>query len=36
VRGFALVLFEWITVRQFTDSPLAEADVHEKVTAAHY
>jgi hypothetical protein len=34
--NFALLLFEWITVRQYTDSLLAEAGVHEKVTAAHY
>ena len=34
--NFALVLFEWITIRQYTDSLLAEAGVHEKVTAAHY
>jgi hypothetical protein len=34
--NFALVLFEWITVRQYTDSLLAEAGVHETVTASHY
>jgi hypothetical protein len=34
--NFALVLFEWITVRQYTDSLLAEAGVHEKVTASNY
>ena len=34
--NFALVLFEWITIRQYVDSLLAQAGVHEKVTAAHY
>jgi hypothetical protein len=34
--NFALVLFEWVTIRQYTDSLLAAAGVHEKVTAAHY
>jgi hypothetical protein len=34
--NFALVLFEWITIRQYMDSLLAEAGVQEKVTAAHY
>jgi hypothetical protein len=34
--NFALVLFEWVTIRQYTDSVLAAAGVHEKVTAAHY
>jgi hypothetical protein len=29
-------LFEWITIRQYSDSLLAAAGVHEKVTAAHY
>jgi hypothetical protein len=34
--NFVLVLFEWVTIRQYTDSLLADAGVHEKVTAAHY
>ncbi len=34
--NFVLVLFEWITIRQYSDSLLADAGVHEKVTAAHY
>lgn len=34
--NFAVLLFEWITIRQYSDSLLAEAGVHEKVTAAHY
>jgi len=34
--NFALALFEWITIRQYSDSLLAAAGVHEKVTAAHY
>ena len=34
--NFALALWEWITIRQYSDSLLAAAGVHEKVTAAHY
>jgi hypothetical protein len=34
--NFGLLLFEWITIRQYSDSLLAAAGVHEKVTAAHY
>jgi hypothetical protein len=34
--NFGLLLFEWITIRQYSDSLLTAAGVHEKVTAAHY
>ena len=34
--NFALVLFEWVTIRQYTDSLLAATGVPQKVTAAHY
>jgi len=34
--NFGLVLFEWVTIRQYADSLLAAAGVREKVTAAHY
>jgi hypothetical protein len=34
--NFALALWEWITIRQYTDSLLAAAGVPQKVTAAHY
>lgn len=33
---FALALWTWIAIRQYSDSLLAAAGVHEKVTAAHY
>lgn len=34
--NFALVLFEWVTIRQYTDSLLAATGVPPRVTAAHY
>jgi hypothetical protein len=34
--NFALALWEWVTVRQYTDSLLAATGVPQKVTAAHY
>ena len=34
--NFALALWEWIAIRQYTDSLLAAAGVPQKVTAAHY
>jgi hypothetical protein len=34
--NFALVLFEWVTIRKYTDSLLAATGVPQKVTAAHY
>jgi hypothetical protein len=34
--NFVLVLFEWITIRLYSDSLLAAAGVQEKVTASHY
>jgi hypothetical protein len=33
--NFALALWEWIAIRQYTDSLLAAA-APQKVTAAHY
>ena len=34
--NFALVLFEWVTIRKYTDSLLAATGGPQKVTAAHY
>jgi hypothetical protein len=34
--NFALARWEWIAIRQYTDSLLAAAGVPQKVTAAHY
>lgn len=34
--NFALALWEWIAIRQYTDSLLAATGVPQKVTAAHY
>jgi len=34
--NFALALWEWIAIRQYTDSLLAAAGAQQKVTAAHY
>jgi hypothetical protein len=34
--NFALVLFEWVTIRKYTDSLLEATGVPQEVTAAHY
>ncbi len=34
--NFALLLFEWVTIRKYTDSLLAATGVPQEVTAAHY
>lgn len=34
--NFGVLLYEWITIRQYSDSLLAAAGVREKVTAARY
>ena len=34
--NFALALFEWITIRKYTDSLLEATGVPQEVTAAHY